>query len=84
MAHTVMPDIGGKRPSHRTTHPTLTNPGRLVRLLGQEILDIPVAEAEAEVEVETIREPICVADDIWREAMPFVCIHWQILPITAT
>ena len=37
--------------------------------LSQEILDISVTE------VETIIEPDCVADDIWRKSVTFVCIH---------
>jgi hypothetical protein len=41
--------------------------------LGQEILDIPVTE------IESIVEPDCVGNDIWRKTMAFICIHPPIL-----
>jgi hypothetical protein len=41
--------------------------------LGEKIFNIAMAEVEALV------EPDCVRNDIWREAMPFVCVHRLIL-----
>jgi hypothetical protein len=37
--------------------------------LRKQILNIAVAE------VESVVEPDCLADDIWRESVPFVSIH---------
>jgi hypothetical protein len=45
--------------------------------LGQKVFDIPVTEIEAVV------EPDGVGDDIGREAVPFICVHGPILPISA-
>jgi len=42
--------------------------------LGQQILDITMAQ------IESVVEPDCIADDIWWESVPFVSIH---LPIPA-
>jgi hypothetical protein len=36
------------------------------------------------IEIESVVEPNCVADDIWWETVALVCIHWQTLLITAT
>ena len=44
----------------------------------EEIFDITVAE------IETIIEPDRVTDDIWRESVPFVCIHRPILSKAVT
>ena len=38
----------------------------------------------AVTEVESIVEPDCTADDIWREAVALVCIHSPILSISAS
>ena len=35
-------------------------------------------------EIEAIIEPDGVGDDIWREAVTFVCFHPPILPISAS
>jgi hypothetical protein len=45
--------------------------------LSQKIVDRPVAE------VESIVETNCIADDIWRESVAFVCIHGPILTVMA-
>ena len=48
---------------------------------GEEIFDIPMAEAE--VEVEAIIEPDCIGNDVWRKTVTFVCIHLPILAVWA-
>jgi hypothetical protein len=40
-------------------------------------IDIPVAQIEAVV------EPACVADDIGQESVTLVCLHTQILAVSA-
>ena len=45
---------------------------------GQEIFDIAVTQVEA------IVEPNCVADDIWRESVAFICIQALILTISGS
>ena len=44
----------------------------------QEVFDITVAE------IESIVEPDGVRNHFWRDAMAFICIHWPILPISAS
>jgi hypothetical protein len=46
--------------------------------LGEEILDITVAQ------VEFIVQPDCVGNDIWGKSVTFVCIHTPILSIWAS
>jgi hypothetical protein len=43
----------------------------------EQILDISVTQVEA------IVEPDGVTDDVRRESVPFICIHWPILSISA-
>jgi hypothetical protein len=35
-------------------------------------------------EIEAIAEPDGEGNNFWREAMTFICIHWPILPISAS
>jgi hypothetical protein len=42
---------------------------------GEKVLNISVTH------IESLIEPDCVTDDVWRDAMAFVCIHRQILAI---
>jgi hypothetical protein len=35
-------------------------------------------------EIESVVEPNCVADDVRREPVAFICIHWPILAVTAS
>jgi hypothetical protein len=35
-------------------------------------------------EIEAIVEPDGVRNNFWREAMAFICVHWPILPISAS
>jgi hypothetical protein len=42
----------------------------------QKIFNISVAD------VESIVKPNCVANDIWRESIPLVCVHGPILAIS--
>ena len=41
--------------------------------LGQQVLNVAVAEIESKI------QPYCVADNIWRETMAFVYAHPQII-----
>ena len=35
-------------------------------------------------QIETIVEPDCLTDYVWWESVPFICIHFPILPISAS
>ena len=44
---------------------------------GQDIFDVAVTE------VESIVEPDCVTNDIWRKPVTFICVHHQIISFPA-
>ncbi|MFT5484428.1 MAG: hypothetical protein ACI9GW_003093 [Halieaceae bacterium] len=37
----------------------------------------------AMTEIESVVDPDCVTDDIWRKFMAFICVHGQIIPDVA-
>ena len=45
--------------------------------LSEKIFDISMTQVEA------IVEPDSIGNDIWWEAVPFICVHGPILPISA-
>jgi hypothetical protein len=45
----------------------------------KDFIDEEGITVSAMTEIESIVEPDCVADDVWRESMTLVCIHPPIL-----
>ena len=45
--------------------------------LSEQVFNISMAQ------IESVVEPDGVRNDIWRESVTFICVHWPILPILA-